>query len=44
VVMKRSDPFFATIAFNRSCMNLTAWSLSIWVPPLYPRPRYGRFT
>src|SRR5688572_10839644 len=28
-VMKRSDPFLATIAFKRSCMNLTAWSLSI---------------
>src|SRR5512134_131533 len=28
-VMKRSEAFFATIARNKSCMNLTAWSRSI---------------
>src|SRR4249920_400770 len=27
--MKRSEAFFATIALNKSCMNLTAWSRSI---------------
>src|SRR5687767_1705496 len=41
-VMKRSDPFLATIALSRSCMNLTAWSLSICCSYLSLRSRRRR--